>query len=497
MVRLNPRSLRVLNQDGTPDAVHSVEGVDHVGAFLREARENTGRSVADVAQILRIRRVYLEAIEDGRFDELPGAAYAVGFIRSYATFLRLDVPPLVARFKEEASGIEAQQDLDFPTPVPEGRFPGGMVVTLCLLVAAAGLGGWYWWQSQDTIEIARVPPPPEVLTGSTDTPVEAAVEEEAPAVVETAQVVTPVAAEAPPAEVDTAISTPQPSVVAAEDSPPVPVTVATPAQDAADEIAQLPEAAQPSSEAPSSEAPSTDAPSDVAAVESAAAAPADPEIMTSVAEDLPDAAREPDSVSPEPSVAVAETVSEEPVVEPVEEAVISEPDSEADTTTEDATSVQAAVVPSVSFAPNSDLNVGVALPPETGDGATQTASSGTQGSALPSVPGAPAVSESGSNGRTYGIVNRNARIVVSARDPDTWVQVMDSQQNALLTQMLRPGDRYLVPNRPGLSLQTNNAGGLDILVDGTAVPTIGARGDIRRDVRLDPELLKSGTAVIR
>lgn len=119
MVRLNPRSIRVLNQDGAPNAIHSVEGVDHVGAFLREARENTGRSVADVAQILRIRRVYLEAIEDGRFDELPGAAYAVGFIRSYATFLRLDVPTIVARFKEEASGIESQQDLDFPTPVPE------------------------------------------------------------------------------------------------------------------------------------------------------------------------------------------------------------------------------------------------------------------------------------------------------------------------------------------------------------------------------------------
>jgi len=388
MVRLNPRSIRVLNQDGAPNAIHSVEGVDHVGAFLREARENTGRSVADVAQILRIRRVYLEAIEDGRFDELPGAAYAVGFIRSYATFLRLDVPTIVARFKEEASGIESQQDLDFPTPVPEGRFPGGVVVTLCLVVAAAGLGSWYWWQSQNTIDVARVPPPPEVLTGSTDTPV-AAVAVEAPAVVETAEA----------------------------------VKVAVPTAEPAGEVAATPE-------------PET-------------AAPTVPETVVESAPEVAPAAQ--------PAIAV----------------------------------------PAEPLGPNSDLNVGVALPPEPESASPPAVAAGSQTASATSIPGVPAAADAESEGRTYGIVNRDARIILSARETDTWVQVMDSQQNALLTQMLRAGDRYLVPNRPGLSLQTNNAGGLDILVDGTSVPTIGGRGDIRRDVRLDPELLKSGTAVIQ
>ena len=165
MVRLNPRSLRVLNQDGAADTIHSVEGVDHVGAYLREARENTERSVADVAQTLRIRRVYLQAIEDGRFDELPGTTYAVGFVHSYATYLRLDVPTIVERFKREASGIDSAQELEFPTPVPEGRFPGGVVVTLCLVLAAAGFGGWYWWQNQNSIVVARVPPPPGPPSG--------------------------------------------------------------------------------------------------------------------------------------------------------------------------------------------------------------------------------------------------------------------------------------------------------------------------------------------
>ena len=426
MVRLNPRSIRVLNQDGAPNAIHSVEGVDHVGAFLREARENTGRSVADVAQILRIRRVYLEAIEDGRFDELPGAAYAVGFIRSYATFLRLDVPTIVARFKEEASGIESQQDLDFPTPVPEGRFPGGVVVALCLVVAAAGLGGWYWWQSQNTIDVARVPPPPEVLTGSTDTPV-AAVAVEAPAVVETA--------ETPAVE---------------------PVTSQT---------------------------------------------------MASDAQDASGISEEPDSVSSEPSAVGSDTASEVPTAEPAGEvAATPEPETAAptvpETVVESAPEVAPAAQPAIAvpaepLGPNSDLNVGVALPPEPESASPPAVAAGSQTASATSIPGVPAAADAESEGRTYGIVNRDARIILSARETDTWVQVMDSQQNALLTQMLRAGDRYLVPNRPGLSLQTNNAGGLDILVDGTSVPTIGGRGDIRRDVRLDPELLKSGTAVIQ
>ncbi len=61
-----------------------------VGAFLRASRLRRGEELADVAAQLRIRLVYLEAIEDGRFDALPGNTYAVGFIRTYAEYLGLD-----------------------------------------------------------------------------------------------------------------------------------------------------------------------------------------------------------------------------------------------------------------------------------------------------------------------------------------------------------------------------------------------------------------------
>ncbi len=466
MVRLNPRSLRVLNQDGAPDAMQSVEGADHVGAFLREARETTGRTVADVAQTLRIRRVYLEAIEDGRFDELPGSAYAVGFIRSYATYLRLDVPAVVARFKDEASGIEAPLELDFPTPVPEGRFPGGTIVTLCLLIAAAGAGGWYWWQSQKNIEIARVPPPPEVLTGASDTPVE--ISEAAP-----------VTEAAPPAEADATVTENE----AVETDPADRVSVGTrPAETAAAE----PLGTTPARE----ELPVEDmrVAEPVVPTESEESSPpgADTEIPEDGTADVAETEAAPEqgiaAVPPSyvrPAVDPIASAADLPDQAPQEPAVPETAPAPADEPAEDVGAAQASSPP-------------VAEVGESGDAAPVTEISG-----LPAIPEPSTDAPDDADGRTYGSINRNARIVLSALEANTWVQVMDSQENALLTQMLRPGDKYLVPNRPGLSLRTNNAGGLEIAVDGAPVPAIGGSGDIRREVRLDPESLKAGTAVIQ
>ena len=63
-----------------------------------------------------------------------------------------------------------------------------------------------------------------------------------------------------------------------------------------------------------------------------------------------------------------------------------------------------------------------------------------------------------------------------------------------MTRILRAGDSYRVPNRNGLTLMTGNAGALEILVDGKPVPPIGPFGAVRRDVSLDPNRLKTGSA---
>src|ERR1700733_15847789 len=76
-----------------------------VSESLRGRRIECGLEVEYVAQILKIRPAVLIAIENGKFDELPGPAYAVGFVRSYATYLGLDAEALVIRFKTETSEI--------------------------------------------------------------------------------------------------------------------------------------------------------------------------------------------------------------------------------------------------------------------------------------------------------------------------------------------------------------------------------------------------------
>jgi hypothetical protein len=61
-----------------------------IGNSLREARNRRGLSAADVQKGIRIRERYLTALEEERWDMLPGEAYTKGFLRTYAEFLDLD-----------------------------------------------------------------------------------------------------------------------------------------------------------------------------------------------------------------------------------------------------------------------------------------------------------------------------------------------------------------------------------------------------------------------
>ncbi|NBB82862.1 MAG: DUF4115 domain-containing protein, partial [Alphaproteobacteria bacterium] len=132
-----------------------------VGDILRHARQQTGYALPDVAGVLRIRLRYLEAIEDGRFDDLPGSVYAVGFIRAYAEFLGLDTDEMVRRFKDEVAGIDRQTELNFPEPVAEGRVPGGAILMIAVLLAGVAYGGWFYLSAEDRALRDLVPQLPD------------------------------------------------------------------------------------------------------------------------------------------------------------------------------------------------------------------------------------------------------------------------------------------------------------------------------------------------
>ncbi len=77
--------------------------VPDIGATLRNARIQRGLSIEQAAQDTRISARFIEALEAERFDSLPAPVYVRGFLRSYASYLRLDPAPLLADLGEGAA----------------------------------------------------------------------------------------------------------------------------------------------------------------------------------------------------------------------------------------------------------------------------------------------------------------------------------------------------------------------------------------------------------
>jgi cytoskeleton protein RodZ len=78
--------------------------LETVGQDLRAARQRRGDDLATVSKALKIRKDHLEALEEDRIENLPGRAYAVGFVRTYADYLGLDAGQTVERFKSQIAG---------------------------------------------------------------------------------------------------------------------------------------------------------------------------------------------------------------------------------------------------------------------------------------------------------------------------------------------------------------------------------------------------------
>lgn len=302
------------------------------GADLRAARERLAWSLPDVAAALRIRQPHLEALEAGRIDLLPGNAYAVGFLRTYASALGLDPDEISRRFKSEAGEVTRKIELAFPAPVPERGVPTGAVVLLGVVLAIGAYAGWY------------------KLSGEGRLPAE---------------------------------------------------TVAVP-----ERLAPLAEQALPPTAPPRQQV-----------------AAADPSPKPSVADSAAEPAPPTPSVSPS-SAAAAQVV---PLVQsPISAAAAPAP-------------LSPTAAPVVALRPAND-------PPQ----------------------------------------------LVLRASADAWVQVRDKAGQIYLNRILHAGETWPVPVKPNLTMITGNAGGTEVLVDGSSTGALGGSGVVRRDLPLDPELIKEG-----
>jgi len=110
--------------------------VANLGDTLRAARINRKLTLDDAEQACRVRRNFLEALEDQRYDLLPPRAYAQGLLTVYARYLGLDPYPLIRLLPPEP-GVEPEVLAPPPQP-PQAPWRVGVIIGLVLLAAAGG-----------------------------------------------------------------------------------------------------------------------------------------------------------------------------------------------------------------------------------------------------------------------------------------------------------------------------------------------------------------------
>src|ERR1700678_2369840 len=88
------------------------------GEHLKREREMRGVSLDEVAAATKINTRFLEALENGRWGELPGGAFGRGFVRAAARFLGLNEDDMVAEFALETGGAQSK-----PAAEPSGAMP--------------------------------------------------------------------------------------------------------------------------------------------------------------------------------------------------------------------------------------------------------------------------------------------------------------------------------------------------------------------------------------
>jgi len=135
----------------TPFTDSSEEGSDQperrahaVGALLRARREELDLDIEVIGEALRIKPIFLAALEQGLTRDLPGPTYAIGFVRAYAHYLGFDSERVLEVYKAEAADVHTKPDLSLPVPLGARSLPGGAILLVGVILALCGYGTWYY-----------------------------------------------------------------------------------------------------------------------------------------------------------------------------------------------------------------------------------------------------------------------------------------------------------------------------------------------------------------
>ena len=144
-------------QDMTSDSVRNDEAItaDDIGTFLRNARADAGFSVVEIAEMTRITKSHITAIEDNDYSRLPGIAYIPGFIRNYCKVVNIDPQPLIAAYKQTTNPERDKPVYKFPVQALVPKMAGSMVAMFVVVAGLAGYIGWNFLQ-EDTASTAQI-----------------------------------------------------------------------------------------------------------------------------------------------------------------------------------------------------------------------------------------------------------------------------------------------------------------------------------------------------
>ena len=117
--------------------------VEQVGGVLAFARRERDLDVPFVAAELRIPKAYINALENGQFDELPGVAYIPGYIRSYAKLLDIDSEPLIQAYRRSLQADDIKPKYTFPEQVLTPKMAGSMLASLLVIAGLVSYVGWF------------------------------------------------------------------------------------------------------------------------------------------------------------------------------------------------------------------------------------------------------------------------------------------------------------------------------------------------------------------
>ena len=153
--------------------------VSTFGTRLKREREKRSITLEDVSVSTKISLRMLRALEEERFEQLPGGIFNKGFVRAYARHLGIDEDQAVADYLESAGETmpkvpQATAEIpsaDTPDERPEGpaNIPWG-TLAIALLLIALGLSLWSFYARQANRRLQETPAAQPQPTSSNSNP---------------------------------------------------------------------------------------------------------------------------------------------------------------------------------------------------------------------------------------------------------------------------------------------------------------------------------------